>query len=69
MAKNPVIQAAFDKGKKEGYALGLAHGRSEGQAKTILVVAEKLKNLPTIPGVGPKTMDKFIEHFGRKYFG
>ncbi|WP_445506728.1 hypothetical protein [Niallia sp. 03190] len=68
MAKNPQIQAAYNRGKSEGYKLGLTHGRTEGQAAVALAIAGKLEQLPHVKGFGPKTLEKFIEYFGKEYF-
>lgn len=68
MAKNPVIQKSFEKGKQEGYQMGLIHGENIGIQKTVDFVAEKFKLLSETPGIGPKTAQKIKEVFGMEYF-
>lgn len=68
MSKNPVIRNAFEKGKKEGYQLGLDHGENRGIQKTVGFVADKFKVLSETPGIGPKTAAKIKEIFGPEYF-
>ncbi|WP_142385097.1 hypothetical protein [Cytobacillus massiliigabonensis] len=68
MSRNPVIQRAFERGKLEGYQLGLEHGESRGRQKTVGFVADKFKKLSETPGIGPKTAEKIKEIFGKEYF-
>ncbi|MBS4191775.1 hypothetical protein KHA94_16415 [Bacillus sp. FJAT-49705] len=68
MARNTVIQKAFEKGKQEGYQLGLNHGENRGIQKTVDFVAEKFAELQEMPGIGPKTLEKFRLAFGPEYF-
>ncbi|MEH7122087.1 hypothetical protein V7127_02460 [Bacillus sp. JJ1773] len=66
--RNPVIQNAFERGKKEGYQLGLIHGENRGIQKTIGFIAEKFEVLQDTPGIGLKTLEKFKTAFGPEYF-
>ncbi|MGY6209709.1 hypothetical protein ACXEO8_07005 [Cytobacillus firmus] len=66
MAKkpNPVIQKA----KEEGYNNGFKKGFELGQENACLVFANKFDGLEKVPGIGPKLMEKIVNHFGRDYF-
>ena len=58
--RNPLLQQKFD----EGYALGLQHGIENAT----LFFEEKFEGLHEVDGIGEKTIEKFIKHFGEKYF-
>jgi hypothetical protein len=66
--KNPVIEKAFENGKKEGYLLGLTHGEDKGIRKTVNFFVDKLEGLPEVPGIGPKTLKKIKRLIGEQYF-
>jgi predicted transposase YdaD len=66
--KNPVIEKAFENGKKEGYLLGLSHGEEKGIQKATNFFADKLEGLPKTPGIGPKTLKKLKRLIGEQYF-
>lgn len=62
--KNPVIVKAREAGFKDGYTLGTQHGKDSA----CLFFADKFDGLDQVPGIGPKTLEKVVEHFGREYF-
>lgn len=64
---NPVIAQA----KKEAYEAGVKAGYWNGFAAGKLGAAEeitsKFKSLDKVPGIGPKTLIKIGNHFGREF--
>lgn len=68
MAKNPVIQKAFEDGRRLGYQMGLDHGEERGIRKTVDFIAVKFAALPELNGVGPKTLEKIKKAIGEEYF-
>ncbi|AWP37797.1 hypothetical protein DXF96_00285 [Heyndrickxia coagulans] len=64
MAKNPVIQQAYERGKREGIEIGMQMGIS----KAIGFMKAGLSRVEKTPGIGPKTMKKFRKAFGKEYF-
>ncbi|AJO24807.1 hypothetical protein QQ991_03140 [Weizmannia coagulans] len=64
MAKNPVIQQAYERGKREGIEIGMQMGIS----KAIGFMQARLNKLAETPGIGPKTIEKFKQAFGKEYF-
>ncbi|MFE4522165.1 hypothetical protein ACFRCQ_08400 [Cytobacillus firmus] len=61
---NPVIQKA----KEEGYNNGFKKGFELGQENACLVLAAKFGGLEKVPGIGPKLLEKVVNHFGSEYF-
>ncbi|MGG3706983.1 hypothetical protein [Heyndrickxia coagulans] len=64
MARNPVIQQAYERGKREGIEIGMQMGIS----KAIGFMKSGLSRVEKTPGIGPKTIEKFKEAFGEEYF-
>lgn len=62
--RNPVI----DKARKEGYELGFKVGSEHAKQYAVEAFAEKFEGLDKVPGIGPKVIEKVINHFGREYF-
>lgn len=68
MSRNPAIKKAYEDGLKNGYELGLKHGENKGIRKTVNYIAEKFAELPDIPGLGSKTLEKIRKQFGEEFF-
>lgn len=66
--RNPVIDKAFEEGKKVGYQLGLAHGENIGISKATNYIADRFRNIHEVPGIGPATLERIRKHFGEEYF-
>jgi hypothetical protein len=64
MAKNPVLE----KVRQEAYNKGFKKGVEMGQDNACLIFASKFEGLQEVPGIGPKLMEKIVNHFGREYF-
>lgn len=64
MAKNPLFAKKF----QEGYNKGFMAGKDAGIAVAVDFVAQKFAELQDMPGVGPKTIEKFRDAFGPEYF-
>jgi hypothetical protein len=64
MAKNPVIQKA----KQEAYNQGFAKGQEYGLRIAEEFFASKFEGLDKVKGVGPRTLELFVNHFGAGYF-
>lgn len=66
MAKkpNPVLQKA----REESYNKGFTKGFEMGQEHATMILADKFDGLEKVPGIGPKLMEKIVNHFGREYF-
>lgn len=64
MAKNPLLERKY----QEGYMKGFMDGKDAGMNAAVNFVADKFNLLQDMPGVGPKTIEKFRDAFGREYF-
>lgn len=66
--RNPVL----DKARKEAYEIGFKNGMDigvkTGIQQTSDFFAQKFDEIGKIPGIGPKTVEKFVNAFGREYF-
>jgi hypothetical protein len=62
--KNPVIEKA----KKEGYEAGFKAGAKFGQENAVHILASKFEGLEKVNGIGPKTLELVVRHFGSDYF-
>ena len=62
--KNPVLQQKFEEGKREGFK----HGFEQGKYSAIVYFASRFEGLDKVPGIGPKTVEKVVKHFGKEYF-
>lgn len=66
--KNPVIKTAYEKGRSEGYQMGLQHGELRGIKQVASFFNERFLELEHTSGIGPKTLDKMRKVIGEKYF-
>ena len=64
MAKNPIIQKA----REEGYNDGFKNGQTFGRSVAIEFFALRFQGLNEVKGIGPKTMELIVNHFGKEYF-
>jgi hypothetical protein len=64
MAKNPVIQKA----KQEAYNIGFLKGQQFGRDVTTEYFAHKFNGLDSVKGIGPKTYELVVKHFGIEFF-
>lgn len=62
--KNPVLQKKF----KEGYEKGFIAGKDFGIKLAVDYIAKRFDELQDMPGIGPKTIEKFMQAFGEDYF-
>lgn len=65
---NPVIQKAREEGYNEGYHKGTLFGFDQGKYSACMFFADRFDGLEKVPGIGPKLMEKIVNHFGREYF-
>lgn len=68
MAKNPIIQKAKDEGYKKGFEMGTKHGFEQGKYSACMYFASRFDGLDKVAGIGPKMMEKIVNHFGAEYF-
>jgi hypothetical protein len=66
MAKKP--NPVLVKAKEEAYNKGFTKGFDMGQEHATLILASKFDRLDKVPGIGPKLMEKIVNHFGKEYF-
>jgi hypothetical protein len=64
MPKNPV----FERIRKEAYNQGFAAGFEYGKESAIRFFAERFERLLKTKRIGPKTIQRMIDVFGREYF-
>jgi hypothetical protein len=64
MPKNPV----FEKIRKEAYDQGFAIGFKYGKESATRFFAERFERLLKTERIGPKTIQRFMDVFGREYF-
>lgn len=64
MPKNP----AFERIRQEAYNQGFAVGFKYGKESATRFFAERFERLKKTKGIGPKTLQRFIDVFGREYF-
>jgi hypothetical protein len=62
--KNPVIQKA----RQEAYNLGFINGQEIGKKLATEYFAHRFNGLDQIKGIGPKTFELVVKHFGIEYF-
>jgi flagellar biosynthesis/type III secretory pathway protein FliH len=65
---NPVIERARQEGYNNGFELGFKSGVEIGKEEACNILASKFDNLQKVPGIGPKMLEKVVNHFGREYF-
>lgn len=70
MAKkpNPVIQKARDEGYNAGFNAGMKLGFEQGKYSACMHFADRFEGLEKVPGIGPKSMEKVVKHFGEELF-
>lgn len=61
---NPVLAKA----REEGYKLGFKVGVEQGQNAACVLFAQQFDGLYKVKGIGPKTIELIVNHFGRQYF-
>lgn len=66
--KNPVIVKARQEGYNDGFKIGFDQGVITGRNTATYILASKFDGLNKVPGIGPKLMDKIVQHFGKEYF-
>ena len=66
--KNPVIVKARQEGYNHGFKVGFDQGVISGRNTATYVIASKFDGLNKVPGIGPKMMEKIVQHFGKEYF-
>ncbi|MFC3883776.1 hypothetical protein ACFOU2_09790 [Bacillus songklensis] len=62
--KNPVIEKA----RQEGFLAGQKVGFEHGKHTALYTFASKFEGLEKVKGIGPKTMELIVRHFGKEYF-
>lgn len=68
MAKDKKVNQVIGKARKEGYNEGFKIGLEHGKYAAAVFIAEKFEGLENMKGIGPKTMELIVNHFGREYF-
>jgi hypothetical protein len=68
VAKNPVIQKAKQDGYSDGFMNGSKVGFEQGKYSATMYFASRFDGLDQVPGIGPKIMEKVVNHFGKEYF-
>lgn len=67
-SKNPVLIKARQEGYNNGFKIGFDQGVEVGRNNAVYILAAKFDGLNKVPGIGPKLMDKIVNHFGKEYF-
>jgi hypothetical protein len=62
--RNPAIQKAYE----EGVRVGFKQGFEQGKYSATCYMASRFDGLGKVKGIGPKTMEIIVNHFGREYF-
>lgn len=68
MSKNPVIKKAQAEGYKKGFMVGIDIGIKQGEMNACKFFASKFDGLDKVQGIGPKTLELVVNHFGKEYF-
>lgn len=68
MSKNPVIQKARSEAYADGFEKGQKLGFEQGKYSACMYFASRFEGLQDIKGIGPKTMQIIVKHFGSEYF-
>lgn len=68
MAINPVLKKKYEEGYQKGFERGTKLGFEQGKYSACMYFAERFDGLDKVPGIGPKSMKKIVEHFGSEYF-
>lgn len=68
MAKNPVILKAKQEGYEKGFTAGMKQGFEHGKYSACMHFADRFDGLEKVPGIGPKIMEKVVNHFGKELF-
>lgn len=65
---NPVIVKAREEGYNDGFQKGSKFGFEQGKYSACMYFADRFDGLDKVPGIGPKMMEKVVNHFGKQYF-
>lgn len=65
---NLVIVQAKKEAYEAGLKIGYRNGYAAGEMGAIKKLATKFDGLDKVPGIGPKMIEKFKNHFGREFF-
>lgn len=68
MAKNPVLKQKYKEGYQKGFERGSKLGFEQGKYSACMYFAERFDGLENVSGIGPKTMEIIVNHFGAEYF-
>lgn len=55
-------------GETAGFIKGYEEGFEKGQKEAVNILADRFDGLHKVPGIGPKLMEKIVNHFGSEYF-
>lgn len=66
--KNPVIIKARQEGYNDGFKVGFEQGVVQGRQNATYILASRFSGLSKVPGIGPKLLQKIVNHFGKEYF-
>jgi ribosomal protein L5 len=66
--KNPIIQKARKEAYELGYKKGMEMGVKVGMQQMADFFAKKFDEIGKVNGIGPKTLEKFVNAFGPEYF-
>ncbi|MBO1515583.1 hypothetical protein [Metabacillus bambusae] len=66
--KNPVIVKARQEGYNDGFKIGFEQGVETGRINATYILASRFDGLNKVPGIGPKMLQKIVNHFGKEYF-
>lgn len=66
--QNPIIAKAKQEGYKNGFEAGLKMGFEQGKYSACMHFADRFEGLEKVPGIGPKSMEKVVKHFGEELF-
>lgn len=68
MARNPILKQKYDEGYQKGFERGSKLGFEQGKYSACMYLADRFDGLNQVPGIGPKIMEKIVNHFGSEYF-
>ncbi|MEK4148944.1 hypothetical protein NST02_17935 [Robertmurraya sp. FSL W8-0741] len=66
--KNPLLKKKFDEGYQAGFLTGTKNGYEQGKYSATMYFASRFEGLQDVKGIGPKTMEIIVNHFGAEYF-
>ncbi len=65
---NPVIQKVREESYQQGFLNGQKLGFEHGKNTATMYFASRFDGLDQVPGIGEKTIEKIVRHFGAEYF-